>query len=134
MQGIVKNSSLTNREQMLAQMAQMSQPNPQQQQVQRQMVALEARVKNAEAMLKEAQAEKARVEAQLAPDEARAKMVAALSNNLDDDQEGKDFERRARIAELMIREEEVNTKKADIASNERIARTQMDKDRMSLVQ
>ena len=119
MQAIVKNSSLSNREEMLAQLAQMSQPNPQQQQMQQTAMQLEARLKEAEAALKEAQAEKARVEAQLAPEEVKAKVLSALSNNLNEDNEGADFERRAKIAELMLKEE-------DIRSNERIAKMQAD--------
>lgn len=118
MQSVVKNSSLSNREEMLAQLQQMSQPNPEQQQIQQQAVALEARVKQAEAALKDAQAEKARVEAQIAPQEAQAKVIAALSNNLDEDQEGKDFERRAKIADLMLKEREID-------SNENITKMQM---------
>jgi hypothetical protein len=118
MQGVVKNSSLSNKEQMLAQMAQMSQPNPQQQAMAQQAAEMEARLKAAETALKEAQAEKARVEAQLAPEETKAKIISALANNLDEDNEGKDFERRAKIADLMLREE-------DIRSNERIATQQM---------
>lgn len=118
MQGVVKNSSLHNREEMLQAMQQMSQPNPQQQAMQQQAVMLEGRVKAAEAALKEAQAEKARVEAELEPQVVKAKVLSALSNNLNEDNEGADFERRARIAELMLKEE-------DIRSNERIADKQM---------
>ena len=87
--------------------------------MQQQAVMLEGRVKAAEAALKEAQAEKARVEAQLEPQVVKAKVLSALSNNLNEDNEGADFERRARIAELMLKE-------ADIQSNERIAKMQVD--------
>jgi hypothetical protein len=59
------------------------------------------------------------VEAEIAPKVANAKMIAALSNNLDDDNEAKDFERRAKIADLMLREK-------DIQSNENIAKMQME--------
>ena len=58
---------------------------------------------------------------------AKAKLVAALSNNLNEDNEGKDFERRARIAELMLKEKDINIKEKDISSNENIARMQMNK-------
>ena len=54
----------------------------------------------------------------MAPEEVKAKIISALSNNLDEDQEGKDFERRVQLAELMLKEE-------DIKSNERIAAKQM---------
>jgi len=119
MQGILKHSGVSNKEQLLAQLQQMSQPNPQQQQMALQAAELETRLKQAETSLKEAQAEKARVEAQLAPEETKAKIISALANNLDEDAEGKDFERRAKIADLMLREE-------DLKSNERIAKMQMD--------
>lgn len=118
MQAVVANSSLSNREQLIEQMKQMSQPNPQQQQQQQMVVQLDAQVKQAEAQLKQAQAQKAQVEAQLAPEEMKVRMITALSNNLNEDNEGADFERRAKIAELMLKEE-------DIKSNERIAQMQV---------
>jgi hypothetical protein len=126
MQGILKNSSLSNKEEMLQGMAQQSQPDPQQQQMAQQAAMLEMQSKQADTQLKQAQAgkaqaeaQKATVEAQIAPEEAKAKMIAALSNNLDDENEGKDFERRAKIAELMLKEK-------DITSNENIAKMQME--------
>lgn len=48
----------------------------------------------------------------------QAKVVAPLSNNLNEDAEGADFERRARIAELMLKER-------DIELNHDIAKMQM---------
>jgi hypothetical protein len=114
MQGILKNSSLSNREQMIEQMTKANQPNPEQQQA----AQMELAQKQAEVQKTQAEAQKTTVEAQLAPDIAKAKMISALSNNLDDDQEGKDFENRARIAELMLKER-------DITSNENIAEMQM---------
>lgn len=118
MQGIVENSSLHNKQEMIEQMAQLSQPDPQMQQMQQQEMMLAMNQKQADVMKTQAEAQKTAVEAQLAPDLAKAKIVAALSTNLDDDNEGKDFERRARIADLMLREK-------DIDSNEKIARLQM---------
>jgi hypothetical protein len=52
------------------------------------------------------------------PSEVQAKVVSALSNNLNEDAEGADFERRAKIAELMLKER-------DIESNHDIAKMQM---------
>jgi hypothetical protein len=43
--------------------------------------------------------------------ESKTKMIAALSNNLDDDQEGKDFERRIRLAEVMLKEKDIDSNK-----------------------
>jgi hypothetical protein len=125
MEGILKNSSLSNREEMIQGLKQLSQPNPQQQQMQQTAAMLEMRLKDAEAKLKEAQAEKARVEAEIAPEEAKARIISALSNNLDDDAEGADFERRAKIAELMMKERDLDLKEEDIRSNERITHAQI---------
>jgi hypothetical protein len=118
MQSVVKNSSLSNREEMLAQLAKASQPNPEQQQMQQQAVQMEMMTKQADIAKTQAETEQIKVETQLKPSEVQAKVVAALSNNLSEDDEGGDFERRARIAELLLKEE-------DIASNERIATKQM---------
>jgi hypothetical protein len=117
MQGILKNSGISDREAMIEQMKQMSQPNPQQQQMQQTVQMLELENKAADTEKKKAEAEKTRVEAQIAPVEARARVISAVSNNLDEDQEGKDFERRMKIAELMLAEK-------DIDSNEKIATMQ----------
>jgi len=118
MQSVVKNSSLSNREEMLAQLAKASQPNPEQQQMQQQAVQMEMMTKQADIAKTQAETEKIKVETQLKPSEVQAKVVAALSNNLNEDAEGADFERRAKIADLMLRER-------DIQSNEDIAKMQM---------
>lgn len=118
MQGILKNSGVSDRESMIEQMKKMSQPNPEQQQVAQQAAQLDMALKQAELQKTQAEAQKTTVEAQIAPLESKAKMISALSNNLDDDQEGKDFENRARLAELMLKEK-------DITSNENIAKMQM---------
>ena len=80
--------------------------------------------KQADVELTQAQAEKARVEAQLEPQVVKAKVISALSNNLDDNAEGKDFEQRARIADLMLKEKSIN-------SDERIAKMQMSKQNLA---
>jgi hypothetical protein len=118
MQSVIKNSSLTNREEMLAQLQKAAQPDPQQQQMQQMSVQLEMQDKQVDIAKKMAEAEQIKVETQLKPSEVQAKVVAALSNNLNEDAEGADFERRARIAELMLKER-------DIESNHDIAKMQM---------
>lgn len=124
MQSVIKNSSLSNREEMLAQLQKMSQPDPQAQQTQQMAIQMEMATKQADIQKKQAEAQKLQVEAEIAPKVANAKMIAALSNNLDDDNEAKDFERRAKIAELMLREK-------DIDSNEAIAKMQMEMKRQT---
>jgi hypothetical protein len=130
MQAIIENSALPNREALLEQLKQMSQPDPQAQQaeqIQQQVAQLEMAVKQAEAQLKNAQAEKAKVEASLAPEEMKIRMITALSNNLNEEDEGGDFERRAKIADLMLKERAIE-------SDERIATMQMEVKRKEKMQ
>jgi hypothetical protein len=103
----------------------MSQPNPEQQQqaqmaqqVQMAMAQADMQLKQAQAQKAGAEAQKAMVQAQLEPQLAQAKMISALSNNLDEDQEAADFERRVRLADIMLKEK-------DIDSNMEITRMQM---------
>jgi hypothetical protein len=81
-------------------------------------VQLDMADKQAKVEKTKAETQKITVEAQLMPSEVQAKVVAALSNNLNEDAEGADFERRAKIAELMLKEK-------DIESNHDIAKMQM---------
>lgn len=119
MQGILKNSGVSDREAMIEQMKKMSQPNPQQQQMQMQAGQLDMALKQAEVQKTQAEAQKTTVEAQIAPDVAKARIIAAISNNLNEENEGQDFTQRMEIANLML-------KNKDIESNERIARMQVD--------
>ena len=67
MQGILKNSGISDREAMIEQMKKMSQPNPQQQQVAQQSAQLDMALKQAEVQKTQAEAQKTTVEAQIAP-------------------------------------------------------------------
>jgi len=132
MQGIIKNSSLSNREEMLQSIQKLSQPDPNQQaqqaqqaQQQTQLVQAQINEVNAKAQDSMASAHKTQQDAQLAPTLAKAKLIAALSTNLSNGQEEKDFERRTKIAELMLKEKEVNVKEADSQSNKQIVAMQM---------
>ena len=121
LKGILHNSGLSNREEMIAQLDKMSQGDPKQQQAQEaqqasQMALQQAQVEKtmAEGQKAAAEAQKTLVEAQLAPDETKAKVLSAISRNLpgEDDAANAEFDRRVRVAELMLAEEEVKTKKA----------------------
>lgn len=125
LKGILQNSSLSNRGELIQTLEKMSQPNPEQQQAQMQqqqmqLALLQAQIQDlqAKAQKSTAEAQKAAVEAQTAPQVAQAKVISALSNNLNEDNETKDFEKRVKLAELMLKEQ-------DIKSNERIAVAQM---------
>ena len=123
---VIDNMGLANREELMAQLAQVSQPDPaaqqmQQQQMQMQMAQLQAQVQllQSQAMESQSRANKYQVEAQLEPEVVKAKLAAALSSNLQAGvQDDIEFERRAKVAELLLKER-------DIQSNERIATMQM---------
>jgi hypothetical protein len=122
LQGIIQGSSLSNREEIVATLQQMSQPDPMQQQVQQmQMATAEATLQKtqAEAALAMAQAQKAGAEAQVVPAEAQAKLMAAASKNTADPM-ADEFEKRMKLADKLIKVE-------DIKSNERIAAMQNNK-------
>jgi hypothetical protein len=122
LKGILGNSSLSNRMELIAALDQMSQPNPeaiqaQQMQQQAAMAKLQADLALLQAQTQKAQAEaqQTMVETQLMPEELRVKVVQAASTNLDN---GDDFDKRLKLADLMLKEK-------DIDSNERIALAQM---------
>jgi len=118
LKGILANSSLSNRMELIAALDEMSKPNPQAQEAAQQNQQLDMAAKQANVQKTQAEAQKASVDAQLAPDIAKAKVIAALSNNLNEDNESKDFERRLKLADVILKEK-------DIESNERIAMAQM---------
>ena len=125
LKGIFANSSLTNRYEMIAALDQMSQPNPQAQELEQaqQQLALQAAqaqiaVQTTQAEQNRAEAQKLAVETQLMPQESQAKTMAALTKNLPDDNEGKEFDKRVKIAELMLKE-------ADIKNKSKIVELQM---------
>ena len=129
LKGILQNSSLSNRGELMKALDQMSQPNPQaaeaqQMQQQAAMELAQAQVADltSKAQKQSAEAQKTMIEAQMIPEEQRVKLVQAASTNLD---RGDDFEKRLKLADMMLKEKQVNLKAADLASNERIATMQM---------
>lgn len=119
MTGIIKNSSISNREEIIAMLSQ-PQDNPEEmQKVQTEMRLLMAKADEIMARTHEAHARAAKleVETNLAPAETKARLSSALARNLNEDGEQQDFERRAKIAELMLKEK-------DIDSNERLTKIQ----------
>jgi hypothetical protein len=129
LKGILQNSSLSNRGELMQALDQMSQPNPQaaeaaqmQQQAQMQLAQAQVADLQSKAQKQSAEAQKTMIEAQMIPEEHRVKVVQAAATNLDN---GGDFEKRLKLADMMLKEKQVNLKAADIASNERIASLQM---------
>jgi hypothetical protein len=123
LKGIIKGSSLSNKEELAAALDQMNQPNPeaqamQQAQMQAQIQLVQAQINElnsraaesqADAQEAMAKAQKTMVEAQLMPEELRAKVIQSVSANLDGSSQG-EFERRAKVAELILKEREIETK------------------------
>jgi hypothetical protein len=124
---IIDNSGLENREELIQQLQQMSQPSEQEQmaqQMQMQAAQLELADKQADVELKQAKAQSEIVEAQLKPAEIQARITASASKYLGDSNDPTaEFERRVKVADLALKEKDIDTK-ADIARLQVIASRQ----------
>ena len=98
---------------------QMSQPDPQakamaemQQQLAMQAAQAQIAVNTTQAEQNRAEATKLMTEAQLMPQELQAKSMSAATKNLpnQDDLASKEFDKRVRIAELMLKESDIQNK------------------------
>lgn len=127
LQGVLENSSLPNKEKMVKLIAQAQQPDPQQQQKAQMeaFMAFETAKKNLEKLNSEVEVNKSvatknLVDAQTKPEEVRARVISAVSTNLpnNDDKVAAEFDRRVKIAELMLKE-------ADLDQNAKIVEAQM---------
>jgi hypothetical protein len=131
LRSIVASSGLMNREQLIAQLDQMSQPNPQAQEMQMQAqqaqmqylaaqtAELQARAQESAADAQEAQAraQKLLIEASLMEDKVKSDIIRNLSANIKDE-DTNEFQKRAKIADILLKEK-------DIESKERIVDKQM---------
>ena len=119
LQSIVDNMNLSNREELIASMQQAQQPNPEAQQAaqQAQQAQLEFQQSqtaalSAQAQESQARAQKYSVEANLAPQELEIDKISAITRNLQaGDQDDKEFERRLKVAEIALKETELQDKK-----------------------
>ena len=124
-QSVIDNMNLSNREELLTAMQQAMQPTQeaqqmQMQQQQMQMAAQQAQMQfqqsqtnalNAQAQESSARAEKLAAEAQAVPMELEIDRINAVTRNLKEgDAEDKEFERRMKFAETLIKEREVEGK------------------------
>jgi hypothetical protein len=133
LKGILGNSSLSNRYELMAALDQMSQPDPQAQQMQevQQQLALQAAqaqiaVNTTQAEQNRAEATKLLTEAQLMPQEVQAKVIASTTKNLPAGNESNEFDKRVKIAELMLKE-------ADIKNKSKIVELQMNNAKNNVV-
>jgi hypothetical protein len=117
LQGIIQGSSISNREDIIAKLQEMSQPDPMQQQMQQiamETAMAELQKTQAEAAKAQAEAVKAQAQAQAIPVDTQIRAIEAQSK-----QQGSDpFAQVEKVANLALKEQ-------DIASNERIAMLQM---------
>jgi hypothetical protein len=137
-QSIIDNMNLSNREELIAAMQQAGQPDPQAQQMA--MVAQQAQLEfqqaqtaalQGQAAESQARAGKYAVETQLAPQELEIEKIEAITRNLrEGDADDKEFERRMKIAEVALKEKNLNNQMAkgatpranDTSRNEQISR------------
>jgi len=112
-ESIVDNMGLSNREAIIAQLRQVNQPNPEQQQAQQ--MAQQLQMATAQAQLESIQATTAEtvsriqqnnVETQLLPVEEETKRIAAMAKTMPMD----DFEKLVEYAKLELKEKELDTK------------------------
>ena len=122
LQSIIDNMNLSNREELIAAMQQAGQPNPQAQQMA--MMAQQAQIElqqsqtnalNGQAAESQARASKLATEAQIAPQELQIDMINAITRNLKEgDQEDKEFERRLKVADRLLKERQVEAKPQNV--------------------
>jgi len=119
-QSIIDNMNLSNREELIATMQRASQPDPQAQQMA--MVAQQTQVEfqkaqtaalQGQAAESQARAGKYAIETQLAPQELEIEKIEAITRNLrEGDEDDKEFDRRMKIAEVALKEKNLNNQAA----------------------
>ena len=133
LEGIVNNSSMENRAEIIASLKQGQQQQQKQAQQQQQMTQAQVQsgiqLQGSEAQSNMAKAQKDQVDAQMMPKEIQAKLMTALATNLpsEADEKEAEFKRREATAKLMLRQEEIQLKKMDMQDNKDIVKMQMQK-------
>jgi len=126
-QSIIDNMNLSNREELINAMQQAGQPDPQQQQMamaaqQSQMAFQQSQTAalNAQAAESQARAGKYAVETQLAPEELQVDKINAITRNLQaGDEDDKEFERRLKVANALLKESEIEGKRKNVNDTNR---------------
>ena len=117
-QSVIDNMNLSNREELLAAITQAMQPNPQAQQMamasqqaQLQFQQSQTALLSSQAQESQARASKLSAEAQAVPMELEIDRINAVTRNLrEGDQEDKEFERRMRVADTLLKKREIEGK------------------------
>ena len=120
-QSIIDNMNLSNREELIASLKQANEPNPEAQEAQQatQEAALafqasQTNALNAQAAESAARAEKYKIEAAAIPQETEISRIKAVTSNLQvGDAEDKEFQKRLKISEQLLKEREVAVKEGN---------------------
>ena len=119
LKGIMANSSLSNRYELIEMLDKMASGDPQaqqasmmQQQLAMQLAQAQIAVQTTQAEQNKAEAQKLLTEAQLMPIELQAKSMTAMTKNLpnESDLASKEFDKRVKIADLMLKEADIKNK------------------------
>ena len=116
-QAIVDNMNLSNREEIIASLQQAMQPNPQAQEAQMQAMQMDMAQKQAMIEYTQAQTQEVvtriqqnQVETELLPIDSETKRYAAVMKGMGQDPTTEEFNQRAKIAELALKQREIETK------------------------
>jgi hypothetical protein len=128
-QSIIDNMNLSNREDLIAQIQQAAQPDPQAQQMQQAQAQLQ--LQQAQLQLEYMQAQVAEinsrvqqnnVETQLLPFDAESERIRSMSVGMrDEDPTQTDFENKTKVAELALKEKDLNIKAEAMRNQLRMA-------------
>ena len=117
-QSVIDNMNLSNREELLAALTQASQPNPQAQQMAQQAQQAQVQFQQSQSALLSSQAQESQAraaklaaEAQAVPQELEIDRINAITRNLrEGDAEDKEFERRMKIADTLLKNKQIEGK------------------------
>ena len=117
-QSIIDNMNLSNREQLIASLQQANQPNPEAQQAQQaaqqaqlDFQASQAAALNGQASESQARAQKIAMETQAIPQELEIQRIKAVTTNLQaGTEDDKEFEKRLKVSEQLLKEREIAVK------------------------
>jgi len=115
-QSIIDNMNLSNREELIATMKKAAEPNPEAQQMQQAQMQAEMAFQNAQTAALEAQAqesmsraEKYAIESQMLPQELEIDKLKAITTNIrQGEEDDREFERRLKIADRLLKEKEID--------------------------
>jgi len=118
LKSIVDNMNVSNREELIGLIDKAAQPTPEQQQAQEQtrqaelaFQASQTAALGGQAKESEARAQKLMVEAQAIPQELETDRIKAITTNLSEgEQDDREFERRLKVADRILKEKEIDLK------------------------